>query len=252
VYHLAGVVGVARVSDAPDRTLRVNLRAALNVADWCVRHPPEAFFFSSTSEVADGAVGSGLAGLPVGEDVPAVVPDLSSARASYAVSKAAGESLYLHGLAAATRVRIARYFNVYGPRMGYDHVIPGMIRRAHGGGVSFAVFGAEQTRAFCHVDDAIAATIALMALPEPRPLVVNVGNGTEEVSMLDLAIRILTLTGSNLVPEPRPAPPGSPARRVPDTGRLHELTGFRAGVSLDDGLRGTVEWYERDLLVERP
>ncbi|MDW5329536.1 NAD-dependent epimerase/dehydratase family protein [Plantactinospora sp. KLBMP9567] len=242
VYHLAAVVGVRRTLADPRTTLWTNLLAVLNLLDWARRARPWALFLSSTSEVADGAVRAGLSGLPVAEEVPFSLTEPRSPRVAYALSKFVAETLFLQE-AAGVRVRVARFFNVYGPRMGAAHVIPQFINRALAGADPFEVFGPAQTRAFCHVDDAVAASVALMDLETAAPVVVNVGNDLEEIAALDLARRVFTVAGI----DPRVAvldpPTGSPQRRVPDVTALRRLTGYHPQVDLDTGLKTTFEWY---------
>jgi UDP-glucuronate decarboxylase len=242
VYHLAAVVGVERTLADPGGTLRTNLLATLNILDWCRRNRPGALFLSSTSEVADGAVRAGLSGLPVGEDVPFTVTEPRSPRVAYALSKFVAETLVLQE-AAAVRIRVARFFNVYGPRMGTAHVIPQFIMRALAGTDPFPVYGPTQTRAFCHVDDAVTASVALMRLETPEAVIVNVGNDLAEITALDLARRVFAVAGIDPRVSELAPPTGSPHRRVPDVSALRRLVGYRPRVDLDTGLKATFEWY---------
>ncbi|MBB5829117.1 NAD-dependent epimerase/dehydratase family protein [Micromonospora carbonacea] len=241
VYHLAGVVGVQRVTDRPVHTMRTNVLATVSLLDWCARTQPSVLFLSSTSEVGDGAATAGLAELPVPEDAPFVLGEPRSPRTSYALSKLVAEYLFLHA-GPPGRVRVARFYNVYGPRMGNEHVVPQLIERALAGTDPFPLYGGQQTRAFCHVDDAVEAVLRLCALPEPDPLVVNIGNDREEVEILDLARRICALAGLRPEFAVRPVP-GGPRRRLPDLTRLRGLTGYEPAVTLDAGLRATFDWY---------
>jgi UDP-glucose 4-epimerase/UDP-glucuronate decarboxylase len=246
VYHLAAVVGTQASAERPHEVLRVGLAATLNLLDWAAAVQPERLFLSSTSEVTDGAVGARLASVPVPDDVPLVVPDVALPRASYAISKIASEAQFLHyGNEHGALVRIGRFFNVYGPRMGHDHVIPQLIGRALDGPDPFPVYGAWQTRSFCFVDDAVEAALLLTELPTREPVVASVGNDREEIVIADLVKRVLELAGHEAELEIHDPPRGSPARRCPDLCRLRELTGYEPRVGLDDGLRQTVEWYRR-------
>ncbi|WP_238011729.1 NAD(P)-dependent oxidoreductase [Dactylosporangium sp. AC04546] len=244
VVHLAAVVGVAQALTRPAAVLRTNLLGTVHLADWCARRPPSVLLFSSTSEVGDGAARTGLAGFPVPEDVPWVLAEPGSPRTAYALGKMAGEHLLGH-LGLPSRVRIARYHNVYGPRMGNRHVIPQLIGRIQGGEDPLGLPGADQTRSFCHVDDAVDATVAVLRHPDPGAVTVNIGNDREEIRIADLAGRLCALAGRSPRIDPRPAPQGSPDRRAPDLRRLRELTGYEPAVGLADGLRQTYAWYTR-------
>jgi nucleoside-diphosphate-sugar epimerase len=243
VYHLAALVGVARVAASPAQTLRVNLLATTNVLDWCGRVGPEAVFLSSTSEIGDGAVATGLAGLPVRESAPAVFAEPFLPRTAYAVSKLACELLLVHAApAAGTRARVGRYHNVYGPRMGHHHVIPELIGRIRGGQDPLVVYGAGQRRAFCHIADAVRATRLLAEHPAAEPLVANVGND-EETVIRDLARLLLARFDVDVPLDERAAPAGSPDRRRPDLSVLRDHTGYEPAVPLARGLDDCVAWY---------
>jgi UDP-glucuronate decarboxylase len=247
VYHLAAVVGVATSNTRPEYVLRTNLLATINLLDWCARRPPGRLFFSSTSEVADGAVRLGLTSMPVGEQVPLLVDDPLKPRFSYAMSKMSGELLCLHyARAAGFAVRVGRYYNVYGPRMGYDHVIPQFIVRALSQQNPFSIYGAYQRRSFCYIDDAIDVTIRLMELDTDQPLIVNIGDDRETTRIIDLARRLLAIAEVTPELDVQPPPPGSPELRHPNIEQLRRLTGYQPQVDLDHGLRLTYQWYRQE------
>ncbi|WP_329108983.1 NAD-dependent epimerase/dehydratase family protein [Micromonospora sp. NBC_01699] len=246
IYLLAAVVGVRNVEADPARVIRVNTLTALHLLDWV--GPGGRIFFSSTSEVYAGGVDAGIVAVPTAEDVPVMVADVTSPRFAYAISKLLGEAAFVHGAAAkgCTAV-VGRFHNVYGPRMGADHVIPEMALRALRGENPFRVWGADQYRAFCHVDDAVEAMLRLMACPEAAGEIVHIGDDTAETNIADLAHLVLDLAGASPTIQRLPAPPGSVPRRCPDLGKLRRLTGFEPTVPLADGVRRTFEWY-RDRL----
>lgn len=244
VYHLAAMVGVARVAAEPDRVLRVNVLSTTNVLDWCGRVGPEAVFLSSTSEIGDGAVAVGLAELPVSESAAVVFAAPFRARSSYAVSKLTSELLLVHSaVTGGFRARIARYHNVYGPRMGHHHVIPELIGRIRAGQDPLVVYGSNQRRAFCHVDDAVRATRRLAEHPTDEPVVANVGNDEEEIVIGDLARLLVERMGATGDIVERPAAAGSPDRRLPDLAVLRSLTAYRPSVPLAAGLDTCLAWY---------
>ncbi len=216
--------------------------ATNHLFDWCDLTRPDTIFLSSTSEFADGAAQLGAGAFPTPEDVPFVLTEPHSPRSSYALSKAVAESMLLYR-ANRLRVRIGRYFNVYGPRMGHSHVIPQFVGRVLNGEDPFRIYGGEQTRAFCHVDDAVAATIALTRLPEPGPVIANVGNDTQEIRIADLAQLLMKVAGVSPRLELLDAPANSPARRLPDLSRLRSLLPERTLVPLETGLRQMLDWY---------
>lgn len=243
VFHLAAVVGVRNVARDPARAIRVNTLATLNVLESAAA-AGGVLFFASTSEVYAGGMALGGLPVPTPEDVPLALEDIRNPRLAYAASKILGEAAVLHYAAArGLRVVIGRLHNVYGPRMGADHVVPEMALRALAGEDPFRVWGADQRRAFCHVEDAVEAILRLTATERAWGQIVNVGNDAEETLIEDLARLVLRVAGVTARLMPLPAPPGSVPRRCPDLGKLRALTGYVPKVSLEAGVRETVAWY---------
>lgn len=243
VYHLVAVVGVRNVERDPQHCLKVNTVTTAHLVEWL---PPWAkVFYSSTSEVYAGGVAPGLVPVPTPEDVPVVVERPTAARAAYAVSKLWGESAIAHAGALRGFTWVTgRFHNVYGPRMGMDHVVPEMLARAAAGEEPFRVWGAEQTRAFCYVDDAVEAVLRLMDEPAASGQTVHVGTDVE-TGITDLAHLVLDIVGTRARLQPLPAPEGSVARRCPDISRLRALTGYAPCVTLQEGVARTWAWYAR-------
>jgi UDP-glucuronate decarboxylase len=241
IYLLAAVVGVRNVESDPARVVRVNTLATMHLLDWI--RPGERLFFASTSEVYAGGVDLGLVPVPSAEDVPVVVADVASPRFSYGISKLLGEAAILHtARAKGFSAVVGRFHNVYGPRMGADHVIPELALRALRGEDPFVVYGMDQHRAFCHVDDAVEAMLRLMGSRAAEGLV-HIGNDAEETNIGDLAKLVLRVAGVSPTLREAPAPAGAVARRCPDLSRLRAWTGYEPQVPLEVGVRETFAWY---------
>jgi UDP-glucose 4-epimerase/UDP-glucuronate decarboxylase len=243
VYMLAAVVGVRNVETDPARVVRTNTLALLHLLDWMV---PESgvLFFASTSETYAGGVTAGTLPVPTPEDVPLSVPDVRSPRFAYAASKILGEAAVIHtARARGLRAVVGRFHNVYGPRMGADHVVPELSLRALGGENPFRLYGADQRRAFCYVSDAVEAILRLTASEPAWGQIVNIGNDSEETVIEDLARLVLREARFEPALDRVPAPSGSVARRCPDISRLRALTGFVPKVSIEAGVRDTFAWY---------
>ncbi len=248
VYLLASVIGVRRAETHPEEVFRKNTRMILNTLEWMVTSGSKRIFFSSTSENYAGGYALDVVPIPTPETVPLVISDIENPRFSYAITKIWGEAAAIafarrYGFTAV----IGRYHNVYGPRMGFDHVIPQLSQRILEGEIPLRVYGAEQTRAFCYVSDGVEATRLLMEAPLNDTTIVHIGNDREEVAMGELAGRLLELAGRPAIYVPQPAPRGSVERRAPDIARLRALTPYEPQVSLADGLARTFEWYRRAL-----
>jgi len=166
-------------------------------------------------------------------------------RACYDEGKRCAETLFTdyhrqHGVS----IRIARIFNTYGPRMHPDdgRVVSNFIVQALGGRPITLYGDGSQTRAFCYVDDMVDALVRLMNCELDPCMPVNLGN-PEELSMRDIARRILELTGSDSPLEYRPLPADDPAQRCPDIGLARDKLGWTPRTGLDEGLGNTIRYF---------
>ena len=142
--------------------------------------------------------------------------------------------------------RIARIFNCFGPRMRIDdgRAIPAFISQALAGR-PLTVFGdGSQTRSFQYISDLIDGLWRLVRAPVTDP--VNLGN-PQEMTLLELAKRILRLTGARSEIVFRPLPTDDPKVRQPDIGRARALLAWEPRVDVDEGLRLTIDWFRQRL-----
>lgn len=164
-------------------------------------------------------------------------------RACYNEGKRCAESLFMdysrqHGV----DTRIVRIFNTYGPGMRPDdgRVIPAFVNAAKNGEDLIVVGGGEQTRSFCYIDDLVEGLIRTMCLHDLEE-VINLGN-PEEITIHDLALKILAMTGSKSKIVKITFPDfDDPARRRPDITRARIRLCWKPTTSLDVGLRKTIE-----------
>jgi nucleoside-diphosphate-sugar epimerase len=244
VYHLAALLGVANVLQRPVDVLRVNALLTAEILEWFVAGGGAKLLFSSTSEVYAWTQHFHPLPIPTPEDVPLALTDLANPRSTYAGSKLFGELCATQYCSAAGKpFVIVRYHNVYGPRMGYDHVIPQLHERAAGGESPLAVYSADHMRAFCFIDDAVNATILAMRSDSGRNQTFNVGNDSEEVTIAELARRVLVTSNIDATLDPRPAANDPIGRRCPDVSKARRLLGYGPVIGLDEGLRRTIAWY---------
>ena len=167
-------------------------------------------------------------------------------RSCYDESKRFAEALTMafhrkHGVA----TNIARSFNTYGPRMKLDdgRVVPAFLCEALAG-TPITVFGdGSQTRSFCYVSDLVDGLYRLMLSDERYP--VNLGN-PREMTILEFAEHIRRLTGSQSPTEFQSLPEDDPRQRCPDIGKARAALGWEPRVTLEDGLRLTVEHFRRE------
>jgi UDP-glucose 4-epimerase len=242
VYHLAAINGTRYFYEVPHKVLRYNILLLVNVLDWL--NSSQKMVWTSSSEVYAGTVAMGKANIPTNEGVAVAIDDISNPRFSYAASKIAGESLCLsYARAYGLHIVIVRPHNIYGPRMGYDHVIPQFISRILERQNPFKLYGGDQTRAFCFIDDFVTGLRLIGESPLTDGQIINLGNDQEEVSIIDLASRLFDLSGFRPRLENLPAPEGSIHRRCPDITKARDLVGFYPQTNLEAGLRKTYDWY---------
>lgn len=236
VYHMASVVGVRSTMGDPTRVIQVSVVGTTNVLDGT---PPEAAVLVASSSEIYGRSSS----VPFDEEAPGLLGPPQVARWSYAHAKACSEHL---ALAAGQRRRpptVARYFNVYGPRMARA-VDPSVVARfldAAAGDEALRVQGSgRQTRNFVYVDDAVTATVA--ALERAPGAVVNLGS-PEETTVSRLAGLVIDVTGTAAGWESAPFDPmvDDPPRRSASGRRAADLLGWQPATDLADGLRRT--WH---------
>jgi nucleoside-diphosphate-sugar epimerase len=244
VHHLAFVNGTATFYSAPDLVLDVGVKGIVNVIDACRRHAVATLILASSSEVYQSPPR-----IPTDESVPLVIPDPLNPRLSYAAGKIISEMMVInHGRKHFERALIFRPHNVYGPDMGFDHVIPQFAMRLKAvagervsGALAFPIQGSgEETRSFCHVDDLVAGVMVVRERGEHLGIY-HIGT-SEEVAIADLARRMARIAGREIMLEPSCALPGSTPRRCPDISKLAAL-GYGPRVALNEGLPPTLKWY---------
>lgn len=253
IYHLAAVIGVRNIVKSPDYALRVNALSTLNMFEYAKSAKGlKGLFFASTSEVYSGTLRHLPIVIPTPETVPIALDDISADRTVYAVSKIYGESAaFVYGRKYGIPITIGRFHNIYGPRMGFDHVIPEMFQKISRH-ATVEVASPSHTRAFCYVDDAVEFMVRACENKASMGGVLHIGNPREEINMRDLVIKIARIMNKNITVKALPDTAGSPRRRCPDTSKIERLTGYRAGISLEDGIKRSYMWYRDRLNANTP
>jgi dTDP-glucose 4,6-dehydratase len=241
VMNLASPASPIDYARLPLETLEVGSSGTRNALD-LARRTGAVMLLASTSEV----YGDPLVH-PQREDYFGNVNPIGP-RACYDEAKRFAEALTTsYARVHKLPIRLARIFNTYGPRMRMDdgRVVPAFVTQAIRG-EDFTVFGdGSQTRSFCYVSDLVEGLIALLEKGDALP--VNLGN-PREMTLRELADEVRKVAGSGgRVVSTRPLPENDPKQRKPDIARAKALLGWEPAVSLEDGLRKTVEWYRRTL-----
>jgi UDP-glucose 4-epimerase len=229
VVHLAATVGVKLIVEQPLRSFTNNIRGSEVVIGAAHRYRRK-ILVASTSEIY-GKNGS----RPLRETDDRLLGSTSVSRWAYSTAKAVDEVLaFAYHRERGLPAIVTRLFNTVGLRQSaaYGMVVPRLVQQALSG-LPLTVYGdGRQTRCFCHVRDVVAALLLLLDSPAAIGEVFNVGS-PEEVSILELAERILKATGSDspirLVPYEEAYDEGfeDMRRRIPDTTKLQRLTGWR-------------------------
>jgi nucleoside-diphosphate-sugar epimerase len=142
---------------------------------------------------------------------------------------------------------VLRIHNAYGPRMGWEHVIPEFCRRLVLG-EKFTIEGeGSETRSFCYVDDVVDGMLLSARDGFAENEVFNLGNDEEETTILNLAYALARIAKQEIKPVFKDLKKGSVERRYPDISKARRILGYRPKVSLNDGLRRTYRWYEKEI-----
>lgn len=244
VCHLAFINGTRYFYERPGTVLEVGVKGMINVLESCRRHGIGRLYLASSSEVYQSPPQ-----VPTDERAPLTVPDPHNPRYSYGGAKIISELLALHwGSEFMDHIAIFRPHNVYGPEMGWEHVIPQLTRRiiqqqaaAGGAEVALPIQGSGmQSRAFIYIDDFTDGLIRVIEQGRHREIY-HIGT-MDEIQIGQLAQQIAQCLGLRVRLVPGQEAPGGTERRCPDTRKLQTL-GFAPKIGLAEGLKRTVPWY---------
>ena len=236
VIHLAAAVGVNLIVERPLESLATNIRGSEIVLEKCHKYGKKVLVASS-SEIYGKNTSDALK-----ETDDRILGSPLKTRWSYSEAKAIEEVLaYTYWKQKGLPTVIVRLFNTVGPRQvgNYGMVIPRLVEQALRG-APLTVYGSgQQTRCFCHVSDVVGALIGLVNSEEAEGKVFNVGS-QDEISILELASRVRSITGSSseisLIPYDEAYEFGfeDMHRRRPDTTRINALLGWAPTRSIEE------------------
>ena len=244
VYMLASVVGVEYTQKIPNELIRINTSLILNTLEWVKNTQCKKVLFTSTSECYAGTIEAFNYKVPTPENVPLCIDDITHPRFTYAITKMLGESGFMqYSRVYDFECTIIRYHNVYGPRMGFKHVIPQVVQRFLQQEDPFKVYGHDQTRAFNYIDDAVSGTIGAMESADTNGEILHIGDMESEITIEELIHYIGDLMGYKGIYERQEAHSGSVSRRCPDTTKAEGLIGYKPKMHWKEGVKKTVDWY---------
>ncbi|MFY1054299.1 UDP-glucuronic acid decarboxylase family protein [Ectopseudomonas khazarica] len=245
IYNLACPASPVHYQFDPVQTLKTSVHGAINLLGLAKRTKAKIFQASTSEVYGDPEVH------PQPESYWGRVNPIGI-RSCYDEGKRCAETLFSdyhrqHGV----RIKIARIFNTYGPRMHpndgrvVSNFIVQALRRE-----DITIYGeGQQTRSFCYVDDLVEGFIRLMGTPDEVTGPINLGN-PGEFTMLQLAERVLALTGSSSKLVFRPLPQDDPKQRQPDITQAKAVLDWQPTIALDNGLEKTISYFDALLKEE--
>ena len=248
IFNFAAIVGVQNVSLNPSQVLENNVMmqiASIKIAK--SQSNLKKFIFSSTSEVYSGSLNNNLLKFPTPENNLLCLNSLNNSRNTYMLSKIYGEALCNF---ANIPFVIVRLHNIYGPRMGMQHVIPQWIEKIKKDKKrkTFLIENENHTRTFCFIDDAVEM-IRKLAFSNKKNITFNVGNSKPEVKIKDLIhIIFRTMEIKKYKLKSKKSNNFSPKRRVPDMKKFIKEFKYKGQITLSDGINKTYLWYKKNYL----
>ena len=245
VINCAAFNGTNNFYENPVSVIHNTAINSILAAEAAAQAKVKLYIYFGSSESYAGGFEYGLVSIPSPENVPFIVPDLKNPRWSYGASKAIGEiSTFANHIQFGLNYIILRIHNIYGPRMGYMHIIPDLIKKFlnDDGGV----YGFIETISFMYVDDLVY--IVDNILKDQSNFVNDVYNigSTREIVISDLASIIRKLLTKNFEIYDSGSLFGSVPRRCPDTSLIQSKIGYTE-TSLNLGLETTINWYLENL-----
>jgi UDP-glucuronate decarboxylase len=240
IYNMACPASPVHYQHDPVQTTKTSVHGAINMLGLAKRLRAKILQASTSEVYGDPSVH------PQTEDYWGNVNPIGP-RSCYDEGKRCAETLFFdywrqHKL----RIKVARIFNTYGPRMHpndgrvvSNFIVQALLKR------DITVYGdGEQTRSFCYVDDLIDGLIRLMGTPDTVTGPINIGN-PHEFSMLQLASMVIEMTGSRSRIVHRPKPEDDPRQRRPDISQAKTALDWAPKTQLEEGLKRTIEYFDR-------
>lgn len=247
VCHLAYVNGTEFFYTKPELVLDIGVKGIVNIIDGCIKENVKDFILASSSEVYQTPPK-----IPTDETVPLSVPDPLNPRYSYGGGKIISELIAInYGRKFFDRVVIFRPHNVYGPDMGWEHVIPQLIMRMRNlckdnenNHIDFPIQGTgKETRAFVFIDDFVDGLMLLMKKGQHLGIY-HIGS-MEEITIEQVAVEIGNYFGKTVTIVPGEQPKGGTPRRCPEISKLRQL-GYSPKIPFSIGLKITAKWYNEN------
>ena len=242
IYHFAAILGVQKVINNPYITLKENILTTINLINFSTKQKKlKKICFTSTSEVYAYTLKKKLAKYPTPEDIDFLISKDFNSRSSYLLSKIVGE--YLINYSGLNFV-IFRPHNIFGPQMGFAHVIPQLTEKMlKNDNKKIIILNSRHKRTFCNINFAIELIFNISHKKNLIKKIFNIGSPDKEISIMQLSQKIKKILNSkNQLISSVSQKNNSPEKRKPDMKR--SLAHTRLQHDFEKGLKETVLWYK--------
>ena len=249
IIHLAFLNGTKNFYEKPQLVLDIGVKGIMNVIEACRENKIKELIIASSSEVYHSPLK-----IPTKENEPIKIPDVFNPRFSYSAGKILTEIISINNSNNLKKLLIFRPHNVYGPDMGFEHVIPELIFKIFKNSknkkkVNLKIKGSgDETRAFNYIDDFVDGFMIM--LKKGKHLnIYNIGSD-EEISIKNLVKNISKISKIKINIRNSEIAKGSTLRRCPDITKLKKL-GYKPKIKIKNGLIPMINWYKKNLNLKK-
>jgi nucleoside-diphosphate-sugar epimerase len=242
IFDCAAILGVQKVIKENYFSLEKNIKLTLKAIEIAKKQKNlKKIIFFSSSEVYDGGGKFYNTKYPSKVKIPITLSEIFEKRTVYMASKILGEIFYINS---SLPFQVNRLHNIYGPRMGYSHVVPELIKKLHSKKKTIKVFSPNHSRTFCYYEDAIKIIIRLAKSNKSTNKIFNVGNQKPEIKMkklIKIIMKVLKIKKKIIFSRDTH---NSPLRRCPDMSLTNKIVGKLQQTKIEDGILKTFYYYK--------
>ena len=246
IFHFAAILGVQKVIDNPYDTLKDNIQTTIKLINFSKKQKRlKKICFTSTSEVYAQTLEKKLTKYPTPENIDFLISKDFNPRSAYFLSKIVGE--YLMNYSKLDFV-IFRPHNIFGPNMGFSHVIPQLTKKIlDKKSKKIIITNSNHKRTFCYIDFAINLILKISHDKKSSKKIYNIGSPNSDISIMQLAKKIMKILNvKKKLLQSKKIEDNSPKKRRPDMNK--SIIFFKSKHNFDEGLHKTVSWYKRYFL----
>lgn len=241
IINLAAILGVEKVIRNPEKVLTNNILIQKNLIDFSKKNKNlEKFIFFSTSEVYAGSVKNKLVKFPTPENSILSLLPLENQRSTYMLSKIYGEAMTIHS---GLPFIVIRPHNIYGPRMGFAHVIPQLAEKIFYKNKKLIVYNSNHKRTFFFIKDLVLIMRELLRKKKIKNKIFNIGSAADELTIFNLCKKIMNILKIKKKIIKKSIKNSSPTRRIPETKFIKKNLNLKKNTNLIKGIELTLKWY---------